>query len=104
MEYLEGLDLERLVARFGPLAPGRTVCVLKQIAHALAEAHRAGLIHRDVKPANIVLCEKGGVTDIAKVLDFGLVKHLDASENPQLTAAQTLAGTPLTPDAGQGRE
>jgi tRNA A-37 threonylcarbamoyl transferase component Bud32 len=95
MEYLAGPDLERLVERFGPLPPGRVVHLVGQVAHALAEAHGVGIIHRDIKPANIVVCEKGGVTDVAKVLDFGLVKHFDASDAVGLSTAQTFAGTPL---------
>ncbi|MGE3889492.1 MAG: hypothetical protein AB7H81_23940, partial [Vicinamibacterales bacterium] len=47
---------------------------------ALAEAHGIGLIHRDVKPANIIVCERGGEPDVAKVVDFGLVKRIDALE------------------------
>jgi eukaryotic-like serine/threonine-protein kinase len=75
MELLDGLDLETLVRRFGPVPPARVVEMLRQTCHSLAEAHDTGLIHRDVKPANIYLCRLGREYDFMKVLDFGLVKY-----------------------------
>ena len=93
MEYLEGLGLDRLVAADGPQPPGRTAHILRQVLEALAEAHGVGLVHRDVKPANIILCERGGVSDVAKVVDFGLVKDLEAEGG--MTQEATLVGTPL---------
>jgi serine/threonine-protein kinase len=75
MELLDGLDLETLVRRFGPVAPARVVEILRQACHSLGEAHDSGLIHRDVKPANIYLCRMGREYDFMKVLDFGLVKY-----------------------------
>ena len=95
MEYLDGIDLERLVRADGPLPPARVVHVLRQVAGALQEAHDLGLIHRDVKPANVILCRRGGLWDVAKVVDFGLVKDLQATEPVELTGANTIAGTPL---------
>src|ERR1019366_1756503 len=74
MEYLRGLSLDELVRRHGPMPPGRVIWLLKQVCGALAEAHASGLIHRDVKPANIYACFRGGRHDVAKLLDFGLVK------------------------------
>jgi serine/threonine-protein kinase len=94
MEYLEGLDLERLVESDGPQPPGRVVHLLRQAAGSLAEAHRHGLIHRDVKPSNLVLCERGLVADFLKVVDFGLVRDA-RSEEPALTQANAFAGSPL---------
>jgi serine/threonine protein kinase len=104
MELLEGASLERVVEAVGPLPAGRVIHILDQIAGALAEAHGVGLIHRDIKPANIMLTRMGGVPDLVKVLDFGLVKHIDGSAVgalPAVTSAGSLAGTPqyLAPEA-----
>ena len=95
MEYLEGGDLERLVEYAGPLPPARAVWILEQLCGALAEAHALGLIHRDVKPSNVILCERGREGDIAKICDFGLVKDLNASGDAALTQENALTGTPL---------
>ncbi|HEY3500558.1 MAG TPA: serine/threonine-protein kinase, partial [Polyangiaceae bacterium] len=95
MEYLDGLSLEELVQRHGPQSPGRVVHVLLQATGALAEAHRLGLIHRDVKPANILFCERGGAPDTVKLVDFGLVKNLAPSTSPELTQTNAITGTPL---------
>jgi serine/threonine protein kinase len=94
MEYLDGLDLETLVERYGPQDPRRVAHLLAQIAGALAEAHGIGLVHRDVKPANVMLCERAGAHDVVKVLDFGLTKELGA---PGLDASDSgrVVGTPL---------
>jgi serine/threonine-protein kinase len=93
MEFLDGVDLERLVRQGGPMPPGRVVHVLRQVCEALAEAHEVGLIHRDIKPANILISESGGLCDVAKVLDFGLVKEVSESESERLTRDDVLAGT-----------
>jgi tRNA A-37 threonylcarbamoyl transferase component Bud32 len=93
MEYLEGLGLDQLVAADGPQTPGRAVHIIRQVLEALAEAHGVGLVHRDVKPGNIILCERGGLSDVAKVVDFGLVKDLEAEGDATHDAA--LVGTPL---------
>ncbi|WP_257457692.1 serine/threonine-protein kinase [Archangium lipolyticum] len=94
MEYLEGIDLEALVRADGPQPPGRVRSILQQVAGALAEAHAAGLVHRDVKPANVFLCERGGLTDFVKVLDFGLVRELSQG-NPRSSGSVGITGTPL---------
>lgn len=98
MEYLDGLDLARLVDYGGPQPAERVIHVLYQVAGALAEAHGVGLIHRDIKPANIILGERGGMPDVAKVVDFGLVKHSvpeSAETGLDVTAANVIVGTPL---------
>ncbi len=95
MELLEGASLEEIVAFDGAQSPARVVHVLEQVAAALSEAHGIGLIHRDVKPANVFLCEQGGEPDVPKVLDFGLVKELNAAGEVGLTRADAITGTPL---------
>ncbi len=104
MELLEGFTLEEIVRRFGPLPAGRVVHLLRQVCHSLAEAHAAGLVHRDIKPGNIFVARYGGDPDFVKVLDFGLVKTLAASA-ADLTQAGLLAGTPafMPPEMALGR-
>jgi serine/threonine-protein kinase len=94
MELLDGIDLEELVRTTGPLPPARACHILLQVAGALAEAHAIGLIHRDVKPANIMICRQIGRADIAKLLDFGLVRELDSVDKTR-SDIHTLTGTPL---------
>ena len=89
MEYLEGVNLDELVKQYGPLPEARTVYILRQVCASLAEAHAAGLVHRDVKPANIVLTFRGGQHDFVKVLDFGLARLTDdqaRGSSPQPTS------------------
>jgi serine/threonine-protein kinase len=93
MEHLEGMDLETLVRKFGPLPPGRAIKILVQACGSLAEAHRAKLLHRDIKPANIFLTQRGGIYDFVKVLDFGLVKNLSKT-GTTLSRADIISGTP----------
>ena len=95
MEYLEGTDLDALVREDGPQCPARVVHVLEQVASALVEAHGIGLIHRDIKPENVILCERGGIPDVAKVVDFGLVRDLEPASGARLTQAEVVQGTPL---------
>ena len=104
MELLDGFTLDELLRRFGPLSPGRVGHVLRQVCHSLAEAHAAGLVHRDIKPGNIFLCRYGGDPDFVKVVDFGLVKSLSAA-GADLTQAGLLAGTPayMPPEMALGR-
>jgi serine/threonine-protein kinase len=104
MELLDGLTLERYVELFGPMESARVACVVQQVCHSLGEAHTRGLVHRDIKPANIFLCHLGPDYDFVKVLDFGLVKHLDARAGQMLTVAGTTAGTPayIAPEVALG--
>lgn len=106
MELLDGYDLETLIAHFGALPPERVVFILGQACHSLAEAHQGGLIHRDVKPANIYVCRYGLDWDFVKLLDFGLVKSPGQFEEGgrQLTVAGLIAGTPgyMSPEMALG--
>jgi serine/threonine-protein kinase len=110
MELLDGRDLQSLVKEFGPLPHQRAMYLLRQICHSLAEAHARGMVHRDVKPANIFVCRMGLEFDFVKVLDFGLVKTdthdkaTDVTETP-VTGQQQLIGTPayMSPEMILGR-
>ncbi|HVJ75802.1 MAG TPA: serine/threonine-protein kinase [Casimicrobiaceae bacterium] len=93
MEYLEGVTLSELVAETGALPPGRAVHVLRQVAAALREAHLRGLVHRDVKPDNVMLCRRGE-DDVVKLLDFGLVKNLEREQTRDITKQIRVLGTP----------
>ena len=95
MEFVNGLSLDKLVALHGPLPPARAVYLLKQVCYSLREAHAAGLVHRDLKPQNIMVGCRGGEADVVKVLDFGLVHDIGTPDSQRLTAAGELAGTPL---------
>lgn len=95
MEYLDGINLEDLVARHGPQPEGRVIHILKQVCGSLAEAHSIGLIHRDVKPANVLLNARGGQFDVVKLLDFGLVKVAESSNAALVTKVGGVVGTPL---------
>ena len=95
MEYLEGLSLEELVERHGPLSPGRAVYLLRQVCRALRTAHAERLIHRDIKPSNVIVMGSGGLEDQAKLLDFGLVLPPAGSGASGLTREGQVLGTPL---------
>jgi eukaryotic-like serine/threonine-protein kinase len=109
MEYLDGMDLQRLVEKDGPVPPERAVFLLRQVCHSLYEAHKTGLIHRDIKPANIFVSQQGMDHDFVKVLDFGLVaamregkKHVN--QETGLTQENSILGTPafMPPELIQG--
>jgi serine/threonine-protein kinase len=106
MELLDGLDLETLVERYGPVNPERTVYLLRQVCASLAEAHTRGLVHRDIKPSNIFTCRMGLDVDFVKVLDFGLVKAMGDGdrEATMLTAPDSTTGTPayIAPEMVRG--
>ncbi|MGD8396139.1 MAG: serine/threonine-protein kinase [Candidatus Eiseniibacteriota bacterium] len=97
MELLNGFDLETLVERFGPVPAERVVHLLGQVCCSLADAHLSGMVHRDVKPANVFICRRGVVYDFVKILDFGLVKaRCERSDGNvgRLTVEGTTTGTP----------
>jgi serine/threonine-protein kinase len=95
MEYLDGISLEDLVRRFGPMPVARAVHALRQVCGSLAEAHARGWVHRDVKPNNVMLCVRGGQHDVTKVVDFGLIKQLGDTDTRDITQYSKILGTPL---------
>jgi len=108
LELIEGESLERRLQR-GPIPVPEALDIARQIAEALEAAHDAGIIHRDVKPANVLLTAKGGV----KVLDFGIAKSTEVDVNAAATAQATslthdgaLMGTPpyMAPEQIRGQE
>jgi DNA-binding NtrC family response regulator len=94
MELLEGLDLQRMVARFGPQPAERVATLMRQACRSLAEAHEYGLVHRDIKPANLFVTRLGLEYDYLKVLDFGIVKEQPGQEATIHTSEGILRGTP----------
>ena len=104
MELLDGIDLQSMVERYGPLQPGRVINILIQIAESLEEAHRAGLVHRDIKPRNLILAKMGMQYDFTKVLDFGLVKTNMVQDASMMTLDGVATGTPayLPPEIALG--
>ena len=95
MEYLDGITAANLVARDGHVPVARAVHLLRQVCAGLAEAHAKGLVHRDVKPENLMVCRRGGEYDVVKILDFGLVKNVAAPYSRDLTRSLRILGTPL---------
>lgn len=106
MEYLPGVSLEELVGRHGAQPAGRVVHILRQVCGALREAHEHGLVHRDVKPGNILVFPAGTPYDRAKVLDFGLVHSLADEVDPaaKITREGLIVGTPeyMSPEQASG--
>jgi serine/threonine-protein kinase len=104
MEHLEGVDLATLVDEVGPLPPPRAVRFARQACGALAEAHDAGIVHRDVKPDNLFVCRMGDEDDFLKVLDFGIAKIEGAEEDATVTRAGWVHGTPayMSPEVCNG--
>ncbi len=104
MELLDGIDLDTLVQRFGPLPADRVVHFMRQACLSLAEAHTQGLVHRDIKPSNLLTTRMGVEVDFIKVLDFGLVKARHGREDTLLTQPQVATGTPayMAPEVAMG--
>src|SRR5258706_1882650 len=105
MEYLDGPNLSEIVEQSGPLPAARTVHLLRQICGALREAHGAGLVHRDIKPGNVVVCALGGIPDRVKLLDFGLVRET-STDQTALTTPDLALGTPdyMAPEQAIGSD
>ncbi len=107
MELLDGIDLQTIVERFGPMPASRVVKVMQGVAASLEEAHHFGMVHRDIKPKNIVMAKIGMHYDFVKVLDFGLVKtRVTDAEANLLTMDGVATGTPayLAPEIAMGAE
>jgi serine/threonine protein kinase len=104
MEYLDGLNLHELVKRHGPLPASRAMHILMQVCGALEEAHRLGLVHRDIKPDNIILTSRVDEPDVVKVVDFGLVRS--SKEETKVTLGRSIVGTPgyMAPETLTGGE
>jgi eukaryotic-like serine/threonine-protein kinase len=95
LEFVEGETVESQIDRGAKFRPEKVISIVSQVASALDYAHSKGVIHRDVKPANLMLCVRGGIPDHVKILDFGLVKELHAEADVGLSVAGALLGTPL---------
>jgi len=99
MEYIRGEDLRRLVRKMGTLSPGQAIHIAKQVCEGLGEAHRLGVVHRDLKPQNIMVDEEGN----ARIMDFGIARSLAAKG---ITGAGVMIGTPeyMSPEQVEGKE
>lgn len=97
MELLDGLTIEEVVERSGPMTPARVIALMRQVCQALQEAHSVGFVHRDIKPTNIIVARCGGRLDVAKLVDFGLVKPIAGGDRERLnlTDEHAVVGTPL---------
>ena len=104
MELLEGEDLHALLVREGALSVADTIRYASDAAEGLAEAHAAGIVHRDVKPSNLFVARRKKGRPIVKVLDFGIAKNLADSSDRSLTATQALVGSPQYMSPEQVRE
>jgi serine/threonine-protein kinase len=105
MEFLPGHNVGEIVEEYGPIPAARSVYLMDQVCAALNEAHGMGLVHRDIKPGNIFCAYRGGVFDVAKLLDFGLAKPtLETNGEAQLTMEGTVTGSPLfmSPEQASG--
>ena len=99
MEYVKGKDLKSFIRRKGRLTEEEAIAIARQVCEGLAEAHELGVIHRDLKPQNIMIDKEGN----AKIMDFGIARSLDA---PGVTKAGVMIGTPdyISPEQAEGEE
>jgi tetratricopeptide (TPR) repeat protein len=99
MEYVPGEDLKSIIRMMGPMGPGKTVLIARQIAEGLAEAHRLGVVHRDLKPQNIMIDRDGN----ARIMDFGIAR---SAKVKGMTGAGVVVGTPeyMSPEQFEGKE
>ena len=104
MEYLEGEDLESMLARTGPLSVEAACAILEPALLALGAAHAKGIVHRDLKPANIFLCQVEGGRPTVKLIDFGISKMSGGAGTTKLTQTGSLLGTPsyMSPEQARG--
>jgi serine/threonine-protein kinase len=95
MEFLEGEDLARRLARTGPASPSQVLHWLRQICAGLEAAHKKGVVHRDIKPSNIFLAkDEDGKEEVVKILDFGIAKLFDADPTAKgITRPNEAVGT-----------
>src|SRR5262249_12687627 len=107
MEYLEGLELAKVIDEQGALEVGRALQIASQICRALAAAHAQGIIHRDLKPENVFLIARENTADFVKVLDFGIAKtaELEEARERKLTHPGMAMGTPeyMAPEQAAGK-
>jgi len=99
MEYVDGKDLKSMIKMMGQLGSGKTIFIAKQICEGLVEAHRLGVVHRDLKPQNIMVDEEGN----ARIMDFGIARSL---KTKGITAAGVMIGTPeyMSPEQVDAKE
>jgi serine/threonine protein kinase/Tfp pilus assembly protein PilF len=99
MEYVSGEDLKKLIRKMGQLSPGQAILIAKQVCEGLSEAHRLGVVHRDLKPQNVMVDEEGN----ARIMDFGIARSLKAKG---ITASGVMIGTPeyMSPEQVEGKE
>ncbi len=106
MEYLQGKDLSQIVGEDGPMSWKRVRGIILQVCNALQAAHEQGIVHRDMKPGNVVLVKRGNNPDHVKVLDFGIAKVLGQEPDAKgLTQSGMVVGTPeyMSPEQGWGQ-
>ena len=109
MEFVDGKPLNDVIEAAGGMEPRRVIKIMKQMCGSLNEAHEKGVVHRDLKPENVILTTRAGETDFVKVLDFGIAKRSEASEDEReqkLTQAGMVLGTPpyMSPEQFTGKK